>query len=659
MEFWELNRLGFLPKDEIFSIFNQRHRREVIALFKIFYYAKDYTTLYKTACWARLFMNEGLFVYSLSVALVQRSDTAMIDLPPIYEIYPEYFYNSDVIRETQKARQLYKDRPRTPVEPIQDPHSTETYPNPTEYGTTVETPAERSIDEKLNGQPNQPQPSYPPWYAFLPETLHPMWMNPQYRMGPDAMTEQLAQAQIMQEQLRSKLSSKLEDQDGIDPNTFNGITIDANYSRQGGDVNRELILSYFTEDVGLSAYYYYYNIYYPFWLPNELINFETDRRGEQFYYMIQQLLARYYLERLSNGLGDVAILDYMMPIRTGYYPLMSYPNGRKFPVRPDKLWLRMERAMENTRFDNNYTNSYAFVRDYERRIKDAIDLGYVTTVSIYFFIFSYPLTTIFSKSTGKQIYLYDESGFETLGNMIEGNMESPNGRFYGSLQIFARMLLGNVQPLLEQQEYVIVPSVLEHFETSLRDPVFYQFFKRMLMHFQRYLNNVPPYSTKELLMPGVKIEDVEIDERLTTYFENYYVDISNAVYSKNIGHDVRRIPVRVRQMRLNHEPFRYTMNINSDKAYAGLVKVFIGPKYDEIGRRLEITESRLDFVEIDKFPVSLTPGMNNIRRSSSENFYSRDRTSYREMYKRIMLAISTPSFSKYEPRDPEWSMPQR
>lgn len=255
--------------------------------------------------------------------------------------------------------------------------------------------------------------------------------------------------------------------------------------------------------------------------------------------------------------------------------------------------------------------------------------------------------------------MYDERGFETLGNMIEGNPETPNARFYGCLQIFVRLLLGNAQPTLLDREFVVAPSTLEHFETSLRDPVFYQFYKTMLTYFQRYMNNISSYSIRDLLMPGVKIEDVQIVEPLTTYFEYDYIDISNAVYNKEMKEDMKRVPVRVRQLRLNNKPYRYVMNVNSDSTYNAMVKVFLGPKYDELGRRLDITESHLNFVEIDKFLVELNPGTNRIQRSSLQNCYTRDRTTYREMYMRVMMDINRSTLPEYEPREPAWCLPQR
>lgn len=100
-------REGFLPRGQVFSIFNELQQEQAIALFNVFYYAKDYDTFYKTAVYLRNQVNEGLYLYSLSVAILYRPDTTGIVLPPIYEVYPYYFFNSEVIQEAYQYKQQY------------------------------------------------------------------------------------------------------------------------------------------------------------------------------------------------------------------------------------------------------------------------------------------------------------------------------------------------------------------------------------------------------------------------------------------------------------------------------------------------------------------------------------------------------------------------
>ncbi|KAJ9574114.1 hypothetical protein L9F63_008528, partial [Diploptera punctata] len=71
-----------LPRGQIFTLFNDRHREQMITIFESLFYAQDWDTFYRTACWARDRVNEGQFVYALSVAVLHREDTRGIVLPP-------------------------------------------------------------------------------------------------------------------------------------------------------------------------------------------------------------------------------------------------------------------------------------------------------------------------------------------------------------------------------------------------------------------------------------------------------------------------------------------------------------------------------------------------------------------------------------------------
>ncbi|KAF2896224.1 hypothetical protein ILUMI_09950 [Ignelater luminosus] len=508
-----------IPRDHIFSVFHEEHLKQAIALFRVFYYAKNYDTFYKTAVWARNHVNQGLFLYSFSVAVLHYPATYGIILPPIYEVYPYYFYNAEVIQQAQQYKQQY-------------------------------------------GYQQQQQQQH-------------------------------------------------QQQDG-----YSGYTIRANYSGYYLNVHPEQSLSYYTEDVGINAYYYYYNLYRPYWLNYEDVYVNTYNRGEEYYYFYQQFLARYYLERLSNDEGEIKVYDYEEPLETGYYPTLVYPNGLAFPQRPS--WAEFGKNYYNYgqsySYKSRYGYSYDIVQDYERRIRDAIDAGYVKT------------------EDGKVVNLFEEYGFNTLGNIIEANPESPNSRYYGYLQVFARHLLGYAQQPLHK--YQVAPSALEHFETSLRDPVFYQFYKRIVIYFQKYKNYLPHYNKTDLEYPGVKVEGVQVD-RLVTYFENVDADVSNAYYVNEEEYQNDNYHIRVRQQRLNRKPFTYKINVVSEKPVEAVVRVFIGPKYDEYGRHISINENRVNYVEFDTFRYQLQAGKNVIERNSEDNYYSDDYVSQYQLYQQV------------------------
>lgn len=220
--------------------------------------------------------------------------------------------------------------------------------------------------------------------------------------------------------------------------------------------------------------------------------------------------------------------------------------------------------------------------------------------------------------------------------MIESNPDSPSPRFYGPLQIYARHLLGySTQP---QNKYQLAPSALEHFETSMRDPAFYQFYKRIVLLFQKYKTNLTPYTYNELVYPGVKIENVQVD-RLITYMDYFDADISNALRVTPQEYESGTPTVRVRQYRLNHKPYTYKIQVNAEQAGEAVVRVYLGPKYDEYDRTIDINENRLNFVELDAFKYTLQAGKNVIERNSRQSWYVSDRTSVRNLYDRVEAAL--------------------
>lgn len=392
--------------------------------------------------------------------------------------------------------------------------------------------------------------------------------------------------------------------------------------------NDESKLAYFTDDIGLNAYHYYYHLDYPFWTDGQELGLYNDRRGEFYFYQYQQLLARYYLERLSNGLGDIAELSFRRPIDIGYQPALRYYNGEFFPAR-----------------DNHYDvyahdhNIYALqhIDDIERRLRDAIDYGYVHLPD------------------GKHIDLRRPESVEQLGNLFQANGGSVYNRFYGYLETWAKKLLGASAGFGHHQHGYAVPSVLEHFETSLRDPVFYQLYKRILRYYFKFQSHLGAYKRPALAFDGVRITGAEFNDKLETYFDHFEADITNAVdvdgfdaaqatgklfkfgrFAQYKGDDVY---VKVCQHRLNHRPFTFQLHATSDKAQKAIVKVFIGPKFDEYGHPIEFAANAKHFYELDHFAVELTAGANVIARSSDDfTWFVKDRTTFYDLYKQLLLA---------------------
>lgn len=104
---------------------------------------------------------------------------------------------------------------------------------------------------------------------------------------------------------------------------------------------------------------------------------KKDRRGELFYYMHNQIIARYNTDRFANKLAKVKFLNnFREPIPEAYFPKMiRSSNQRAYPPRPTGALLR----------DMNREEGIYEVADLERwrdRVLEAIDGGFVMDVRI-------------------------------------------------------------------------------------------------------------------------------------------------------------------------------------------------------------------------------------------------------------------------------------
>ncbi|XP_026725367.1 basic juvenile hormone-suppressible protein 2-like [Trichoplusia ni] len=516
-QFIKMLKVGVLPRGEIFTLHIDRQLKEVVTMFHMLYYAKDFTTFIKTACWMRLYLNEGMFVYALTVAVRHREDCKGIILPPPYEIYPYYFVRADVI---QKAYLL-----------------------------------------KMK---------------------------------------------------KGLLDLKLCDFYGIKKTDKDVFIIDENVYDKRMYLNDEDKLRYFTEDIDLNTYYFYFHVDYPFWMKSSFMDKMKTRRFELTIYMYQQILARYYLERLSNGMGMIKDLSLHKTVKKGYWPWMKMHNGVEFPVRFNDF-----RVMD--REDNR--DVIRLCDEYERIIRDAIIKGFVEV-------------------NGRRFELTKTEDIETLGKMIYGKIDKVNidktlVDSYRYLLIVMKAALG--LNTFHSDKYFVVPTILDQYQTVLRDPVFYMLQKRIIDLVHLFKLRLPTYTKEDLYFPGVKVENVVVD-KLVTYFDDYLMDMTNAVYltEEEIKKTKSDMVFMVRKRRLNHQPFKVTLDIKSDKSVDCVVRIFLGPKKDHMKRLIDINRNRLNFVELDTFLFKLTTGKNTIVRNSFDmHNLVKDRMMTRDIMKKI------------------------
>lgn len=240
-------------KNKISTHLNEKHYQEVSAVFNLLYYAKNFDVFLRTSIWARKHLNPGIFIQAFTTAFFHRKDCRNLVLPPLYEVFPSLFVQSDVLAFVSQIK------------------------------------AQEGFDE--------------PTKALI------------Y---------------------------------GIDKGKNNNYTINNSFKGVFRYNSDDLKLAYYTQDVGLNLYNYLYFAEYPPYLTQPEYGLSTKVRGELFFYMNQQLLARYQLERLSNNIKRLEVDDLTMP---AYNPNMRYHNGMPFPSRPENY---DDRNTENLELINKY-----------------------------------------------------------------------------------------------------------------------------------------------------------------------------------------------------------------------------------------------------------------------------------------------------------------
>jgi tyrosinase len=85
-------------------------------------------------------------------------------------------------------------------------------------------------------------------------------------------------------------------------------------------------LAYFREDIGVNLHHWHWHLVYPTSGPRAVI--DKDRRGELFYYMHTQMISRYNVARICNGLPLVVPLKNLRE---------AVPEGERVLIDPSSL----------------------------------------------------------------------------------------------------------------------------------------------------------------------------------------------------------------------------------------------------------------------------------------------------------------------------------
>ncbi|XP_026333079.1 phenoloxidase subunit 2-like [Hyposmocoma kahamanoa] len=380
----------------------------------------------------------------------------------------------------------------------------------------------------------------------------------------------------------------------LEGNERNPIIIPRDYTAT--DLEEEHRVSYWREDIGINLHHWHWHLVYPFTSSNRAI-VAKDRRGELFFYMHQQVIARYNCERLDNSLKRVAkFSNFNAPIPEAYFPkLDSLTSARGWPPRQSGMrWQDLKRPADGL----NVT--LADMERWKRSISEVISTGKVRLANGGF----------------------QDLDIDTLGNIIEASILSPNPQLYGSLHNNGHMFAGYMHD--PSHRYLENFAVMADEATNMRDPFFYCWHAYIDDLFQQHKQSpyVSPYSISELMNPGVRVQSVTIENlegdgqpnTLNTFWMQSDLDLSRGLDFSNRG------PVFARYTHLNHRRFRYVIGVNNTgNARRTTVRIFLGPKFDERNLPWILADQRKMFLEMDRFVTPLKAGQNTITRDSTES----------------------------------------
>ncbi|KAF5280175.1 hypothetical protein FQR65_LT15038 [Abscondita terminalis] len=361
------------------------------------------------------------------------------------------------------------------------------------------------------------------------------------------------------------------------------------------NLEEEHRLAYFREDVGVNLHHWHWHLVYPFSGPRNIV--AKDRRGELFYYMHQQIMARYNLERLCNSLKRVTrLIDWREPIAEAYFPkLDSLIASRSYPPRASNQVIKdLNREQDQIKADVTRLEQW---RD---RVFTAIHSGVV------------------QDEAGNSIQLTENEGIDVLGNLIESSILSPNRAFYGDLHNFGHVFLSYIHD--PDHRHLESFGVIGDSTTAMRDPIFYRWHAYINDIFEQFKGTLPRYPVDQLNYEGVTVDSVTVqskggaDNVFNTFWQQSDVDLSRGMDFQPRG------SVFVRFTHLQHQPFNYNIIVNNAGApRQGTCRIFIAPATDERGNPWLLQDQKSLFIELDRFIVDLQSGQNTIIRQSDQS----------------------------------------
>ncbi|XP_072934080.1 phenoloxidase subunit 1-like [Epargyreus clarus] len=373
------------------------------------------------------------------------------------------------------------------------------------------------------------------------------------------------------------------------------LMVPQNYT--ASDLEPEQRVAYFREDIGVNLHHWHWHLVYPFEPadPKNIVN--KDRRGELFYYMHEQIVARYNVERMCNKLKRVTrYSNFKEPIDEGYFPkLDSYVASRSWPPRFAGSVIR-----DINRPANLIQIEVSQLENWKIRFEEAVREMAVLLPN------------------GKKMKLNEETGIDVLGNIMESSVISVNRSYYGDLHNMGHVFLAYCHD--PDNSNLELNGVIGDSGTAMRDPVFYRWHAFVDDLFQEYKNKLPPYTNDKLVFPGVQVSSITLEaprgaNKLSTQWEQSQLDLGRGMDFTPRGSLLARFT------HLQHDEFTYKIDVNntSGKGVTGTVRIFMAPTKDQDGNQLSFNDQRRLMIELDKFSKPIPAGKSSFSRKSTQS----------------------------------------
>lgn len=128
----------------------------------------------------------------------------------------------------------------------------------------------------------------------------------------------------------------------------------------------------------------------------------------------------------------------------------------------------------------------------------------------------------------------ERTGIDTLGNMMESSILSPNRELYGDLHNFGHVFLSYIHD--PDHRFLESFGVIGDSTTAMRDPIFYRWHANVDDMFQEHKQRLPPYTVQQLGNNNITVDSVQVQTsnggaagQLQTYWQQSDVNLTRGM----------------------------------------------------------------------------------------------------------------------------------